>query len=186
MKSRPQIRWKSIQILLFCFAMAGFNGCGEPFSGFNGENVRNNEDSSVLYAMRGNQIITSYSEWPIPEGEEPSEVTSRYDFLMIIDFKSGDDKQVRFYGLEGADVGKRDQFLFADCDSFVDCEVTAVLDGDELTINLEHNGRSYKAEGAIRNITDSYYTNDSVEMTATYKYQQTTIQYELRGGVVIE
>ena len=181
MKTRSQKRWTSTVLLISCFAMAGLTGCEDFFSVFGKDN-----NKTAFYFMRGEETVTSYSEWPIPEGEEPSLVTSSYRFMMLIDFNNGNDNQVRLYGLEGADVGKRDQYLFAGCDPLVDCEVTAVLDGEELTINLEHDGRSYKAEGAIRNITDSYYTNDSVELTATYRYQQTTIQYELRGGVVVD
>jgi hypothetical protein len=186
MRIQNQLKWMWVVLLLTFISVAGLTGCGDLFSGFDKENIRNDEDSAVLFAMRGNQIMTSYSEWPIPEGEEPSEVTSRYDFLMLIDLKTGDDNQVRFYGLEGADVGKRDQYLYHDCNPMADCKVIGTLDGEELTIDLQHEGGTFQAEGEIRNFTDSYYTNDFIELTATYTYQETIIEYEFRGEVVIE
>ena len=183
MMKQNQHRWIWVGLLLTCISIAGLTGCGDLFSGFDKDNVKKNENSAVLYAMKGNQIMTSYSEWPIPEGEEPSEVTSRYDFLMLIDFKTGDDNQVRFYGLEGADVGKRDYYLYPDCTNPDDCKITGTLDGEDLTINIQSNGRSYQAEGAIRRIIHSNNNYGSAELTATYKYQNTTIEYRLEGGV---
>lgn len=183
MKTLHQLKWMWFVLFLSCISMAGLAGCGDLFSGFDKEDGRKNDNSSVLYAMRGNQIITSYSEWPIPEGEEPSEVTSRYDFLMLIDFKSGDDKQVRFYGLEGADVGKRDHYLYPDCTNPDNCKITGTLEGEDLTINIQRNGRSYQAEGVIRRIIHNNNDYGSAELTATYKYQNTTIEYRLEGSV---
>jgi len=163
--------------------MAVLTGCEDLFSGFDKEDGRNNEKSAVLYAMRSSEVMTSYSEWPIPEGEEPSEVTTRYDFLMLIDFKTGDDNQVRLYGLEGADVGKRDYYLYPDCTNPEDCKITGTLDGEDLTINIQSNGRSYQAEGVIRRIINNNNNYGSAELTATYKYQNTTVQYRLEGSV---
>lgn len=181
MKTISQLTKKSIVFLIFCFAMAGLSGCEDLFPFF--EKDTNKTD---LYSMIGQQTVTSYSEWPIPEGEDPTVVTSSYRFPMLIDFNAGNDKQIRLYGLEGADVGKREQYLYHDCNPTADCKVIGRLDGEELTIDLRHEGGSFRAEGAIRNFTDSYDTNDFIELAATYTYQQTIIQYELRGEVVIE
>jgi len=161
--------------------MTGLSGCDDLFPFFGKDSNKKEE-----FVMRGQATVTSYSQWPFPEGEEPSVVTSSYRFMMVIDFSGSNENQVRFYGLEGADVGKRNQYLFNDCNHMTDCKVIGTLDGEELTIDLQHEGGTFQAEGEIRNFTDSYYTNDFIELTATYTYQETIIEYEFRGEVVIE
>ncbi len=183
MKTLHQLRWIWVVLLIFCFAMAGLTGCEDLFSGFDKEDGRRNDKSSVLYAIKGNEIMTSYSEWPIPEGENPSVNTSYIRFLMLIDFNDSKDNEIRIFGLEGADVGKRDYYLYPDCTKPEDCKITGTLDGEDLTINIQSNGRSYQAEGTIRRIIHNNNDYGSAELTATYKYQNTTIQYRLEGSV---
>jgi hypothetical protein len=87
---------------------------------------------------------------------------------------------VRVYGLEGADVGKRGQYFYPDCNALDECKVIGTLDGEDLTIDLQHNGRSFKAEGEVLRFEGSDYS--IVEMAATYSYENTTIQYIFEGS----
>jgi hypothetical protein len=136
------------------------------------------EPLSSLIQLRGEVITTTYSNWPIPENEEPSVDTTRVGFFVKIHSLPGQNNEVRMYGLEGADVGKRGNHLFPDCSHPDDCKIIGTLTDEKLNIDLRNNGRTYKAEGFIYQTYDPY-----VEMTATYNYQNMMIEYELEGGV---
>ncbi len=64
--------------------------------------------------------------------------------------------------------------------------ITGMLEGEDLEIDINNNGRSYRANVMIRNVADGNNLSNYVEITATYNYQQTTIHYEVDGGVMIE
>lgn len=173
MKVLHQKRWVGVVLLLTCLGMLGLSGCKDLFSG------SDREDDTIigLFALSGQEIVTNYSEWPIPENDEPSVETTRIDFLMLIRSVDGEENRVRLYGLEGADVGKREHYFYPSCKTPDDCKITGMLEGEDLKIDINSNGRSYRAEVKIR--------NNYVEITATYNYQQTTINYEV-DGVMIE
>lgn len=176
MKTLHQQRWMWIVLLLSCFSMAGLTGCEDLFSVFD----KNDDTKTILYEMKGFENITSYSEWPIPEGEVPAVERYGVHFFMLIKINNRVNNLVRLYGLEGADVGKRDQYLYPDCNPEADCKVIGTLDGENLTIDLQHKGRSFQAEGEVRFFEDSEYS--IAEITATYQYKNTTIQYILEGS----
>lgn len=182
MKALYQKRWIRVILLLSCLGMLGLSGCKDLFSGSD----RDDDSISGLFALTGKEIVTTYSDWPIPENDVPSVDTTRIRFLMLTNSVPKEENMVRLYGLEGADVGKRERYLYPGCDTPNDCKITGTLDGEILTIELYNNGRSYQAEGAIRNVTDGNNRSNYVVITATYHYQHTTIQYEIEGGVIIE
>lgn len=182
MKTLHQQRWMWTVLLISCLAMVGLTGCEDLFSAFGKDDGK----ETASYLIAAEEVVTSYSEWPISEGEEPSVDRSSFMFLMLIDFNEGNDNQVRIYGLEGADTGKRDNYLYPGCKNPSECKIFGTLDGEDLTIDLHNNGRSFRAEGAIRNITDSYATNDFIDLSATYTYQHTTIHYQFEGGVMLD
>tara|TARA_R100001143_G_scaffold6711_1_gene9069 strand:+ start:9134 stop:9658 length:525 start_codon:yes stop_codon:yes gene_type:complete len=174
MKVLHQKRWAGVVLLLTCLGMLGLSGCKDHFS-----DVDIEDDEIIgLFALRGQEIVTNYSDWPIPENDVPSVDTTRINFLMLIRSVDGEKNRVRMYGLEGADVGKREHYLYPGCKTPDDCKIIGMLEGEDLEIDINNNGRSYLANIMIR--------NNYVEITATYNHQQTTIHYEVDGGVMIE
>jgi len=130
--------------------------------------------------MKGFETITRYSEWPIPEGEVPTVQRYGVHFFMLMKMNNRVDSMVRVYGLEGADVGKVDRYLYPGCNTLDNCKVIGTLEGEDLTIEIQNNGRSYQAEGTIQFFEDSDYS--IAEITATYNNKNTTIQYIFEGS----
>src|SRR6056297_539785 len=176
MKTINQLRWMWFVLLLSCISMAGLTGCEDFFSVFD----KSEDSKNVLYEMKGFETITSYSEWPISEGQVPTVQRYGVRFFMLMKVNSRVNNIVRVYGLEGADVGKGDHYFYTDCNALDECKVIGTLDGEDLTIDLQHNGRSFMAEGKVQRFEGSDYS--IVEMTATYNYKNTTIQYIFEGS----
>lgn len=171
---------KKLLIIALVFSLIGFlafNSCSDSSIDTDREEGKDKTVSDLIY-LRGTQIITKYSAWPIPENEVPAVDTTRISFIMKIHSIRGERNSIRIYGLEGADVGKREDYLYPDCKDPDDCIVTGKLEDEVLDIQLTNNGRSYEASGNIYQTYDPY-----VEMAATYSYQNTTIEYDLEGGV---
>ncbi|MDX1640670.1 MAG: hypothetical protein R3220_03170 [Balneolaceae bacterium] len=161
------------------FALVGllvFNNCGDSLTVPDKDDNKNEILSEVIF-MKGRLIATKYSDWPIPENDVPEIDTTRIGFLMKVQSINGEENSIRIYGLEGGDVGKREDYLFPGCTHPDDCRIIGTLTDEALQINLTNNGRTYQAEGSISNAYNPY-----VHMTATYNYQNTTIEYELEGG----
>jgi len=156
--------------------VAGLAGCEDFISVFD----KSDDTKTILYEMKGFETITRYSEWPIPEGEVPTVKRYGVHFFMLMKMDNRVNNLVRLYGLEGADVGKRNQHLYPDCNPEADCKVIGTLDGENLTIDLQHEGRSYQAEGAVQFFEDSDYS--IAEITATFNYENTTVQYIFEGS----
>lgn len=165
-----------IIVLLGMFGLFLIKGCGDSSTNMDDdEDVEADQISGIFY-VTGEEIRTIYSDWPIPEGEEPSRDKTRIGFIMKIQKIGDGDDQLRIVGLEGADVGKYDNRVYPDCSTPDECKIYGSLIGEDLEIEIENNGRSYQAAGSIYQTYEPY-----VEMTATYNYQNVTIQYELEG-----
>jgi len=182
MKVLYQKRWIGVVLLLSCLGMIGLSGCENSFFGSD----REDDTISGLFALTGKEIVTTYTDWPIPENDVPKRVTTNIDFLMLIRSVQGEKNMVRMYGLEGADVGKREHYLYPGCKTPDDCKITGTLDGEVVEMDINNNGRSYRATVTIRNVTDGNNLSNYAEITATYNYQNTTIHYEVDGDVRME
>lgn len=174
-----QMRWSLVALLFSLTGLLAIHSCSDSSIDFDTDTVGGKDKTlSNLIYLRGIQIMTQYSAWPIPENDVPTVDTTRIRFLMKIHSIRGERDLIRLYGLDGADVGKRDHYLYPDCKDPDNCKIIGNLSDEVLEINLNNNGRSYEADGNIYQTYDPY-----VEMSATYKYQNTTIEYELEGGV---
>ncbi len=170
---------KRLLIIVLVFSLIGFlafNSCSDSSLDTDTDGGDDTTVSDLIY-LRGTQIITQYSAWPIQENDVPTVDTTRIHFITKIQSIRGERNSIRLYGLDGADVGKREHYLYPDCEHPDDCVVTGKLEDEVFDIQLTNNGRSYEASGNIYQTYDPY-----VEMTATYNYQNTTIEYELEGG----
>ena len=172
MKKFYRLKWILFIPILFIIGLSTFSSCSESMT------VPEEEPLSAVIYLYGQQITSTYSAWPIPENEEPIVDTTGIAFFTKFQSIHGDENQLRVYGLEGADVGKRGNQLFPGCEHPDECRITGTLINEEFSINLTNDGRSYQAKGFIYQTYDPY-----VEMTATYNYQNTTFEYELKGGV---
>lgn len=169
-KSRIWILIPVIMILLL-----GMGSCSDSTS------VTDRQPLSAVMQIGGKLIKTTYSEWPIPENEVPAVDTTRVGFFIHIHSLKGETSEIRLYGLEGADVGKHGNQLFPNCSHPDECKVTGTLTDEKLNIDIQNDGRSYKAEGFIYQTYDPY-----LVMTATYRYENITFEYELEGRVFDE
>jgi hypothetical protein len=131
-----------------------------------------------LYFVGGEKRTTSYSAWPIPDGEVPEVETERVEFSIHL--KVQDDREtIRFAGLHGADAGEMENRVYPDCMNSEDCIVMGQSTGTEsFEIDIENNGRTYTATGNARS-TD-------FQLNAQYQYQNITIDYDLDGQMYIE
>lgn len=130
-----------------------------------------------LYFLKGEKITTTYSNWPIPEGEEPEINTERVEFSMHLEVQD-DRETIRFAGLHGADAGEMENRVYPDCTISEDCVILGQSTGTEsFEIDIENNGRTYTATGTARS-TD-------FQLNAQYQYQNTTIEYSLGGQLYI-
>ena len=82
----------------------------------------------------GKKVTTTYSNWPIPEADKPTVDTSFVSFVMLRQVKK---YSFQVYGLEGADVGKRDDLVYSNCTDMEKCKVRAKITGPgRFKINL--------------------------------------------------
>lgn len=150
-----------------------YRGSGAEYY-LEGEKVNLNEGDNSSYEtiiVSGEKITTTYSDWPIPEGDKPSVDTSRTGFIFA---RQLDDDQFRIIGLDGADVGKRGNQVFPNCPDNGECVIMGNTTGsDGFEVNLNNNGRTYSA-------TANFGTS-GFEMEAEYNYQNVKIKYDLLG-----
>lgn len=172
-------KWMLFVVLISCLGLFLLYSCDSSAGPDSDE--KEQEQISVLLYVSGNQITTTYSAWPIPENDVASVDTTRIGFLMKLQTVPGEESSLRMYGLEGADVGKRENYLYPDCNNPDDCQVIGSLVDENLEVDITNNDRSYQAEGKIYQTYDPY-----IEMTGTYNYQNTTIRYEVEGGIMEE
>lgn len=152
------------------------SGCSDSST-----NTGVNENVEGVYSIQGEKIVTRYSDWPIPQHEEPAVDTLGVDFLLVIATAEGKEDTIRLYGVEGVDIGEGDNRVFPNCTVPDECEFFGTLVGEDLEISVSNNGRSYKATGNIYQTYDPY-----LEMTAVFNYQNVTIHYEVEGGLLSE
>lgn len=161
-------------ILLSILGLLMIKGCGD--SSTSPDDEEEGDQVSGIFYVRGKEVRTIYSDWPIPEGEVPSKDEERISFIIKIQkIRTGSD-QLRIIGLEGADVGKYDNRIYPDCTIPEECKIYGNLVGEDLAIDIENNDRSYQATGKIYKTYEPY-----LEMTATYSYQNVKIEYTLEG-----
>lgn len=128
------------------------------------------------YLMSGNKIVTKYSDWPISENEEPTVDTLRVDFILVVAIAESKEDAIRLYGLQGVDTGEGDNRVYPNCTIPEECEFFGRLEGEDLEIDVNNNGRSYQATGKIYQTFNPY-----IEISATFNYQNTTIHYKVEG-----
>lgn len=156
-----------------CFG-AFLLGCSENSVQPEPESEVSADTLSTLFFLEGKKIETRYSEWPVPDGEQPSVDTTNIYFTVHIKRVEGDMKKVRFYGLEGADAGSAGNRVYPNCTVSDDCKVYGnIVLGQQFEIDLENNGRTYQANGLV--------TTFEANLTGRYQYQNLTIDYELQG-----
>lgn len=160
--------------LILVLGAVFLHGCADSST-----NTQVNEEVVGTYSINGEKIVTKYSEWPIPENEEPTVDTLGVEFLLVIAAAENREDTIRLYGVEGVDIGEGDNRVFPNCTVPAECEFFGRLVGEDLEINVSNNGRSFQAEGKIYQTYDPY-----IEMTGTYNYQHTTIYYEVEGGLL--
>lgn len=167
-KSEKRMSW--LHNLLFgMFALSIFivAGCSGSSTG---PEVRIFDTTSGDIYMYGKELTTVH----LSNGETADEITTYIDFVMTVKLLKVGEESVRFYGLEGADVGKKGHNVFPGCTRSDDCPVFGRMTGNEtFEININHQGRSYTATGSIRTV--------NVEMEAVYQSENVTIRYELNG-----
>lgn len=130
-----------------------------------------------LYFVGGEKRTTSYSDWPIPEGEEPEVDTERVEFSIHLKVQD-DQEAIRFVGLHGTDAGEMENRVYPDCTISEDCVILGQSTGTEsFEIDIENEGRTYTATGNARS-TD-------FQLNAQYQYQNITIDYDLEGQMYI-
>lgn len=171
-------KWVLALLLFSLLGLLAFNSCSDSLEGPNTDDEEDDIISALMY-LDGIQITTTYSAWPVPENDVPEVDTTRIGFLVKIQSIDGEKNSIRIYGLEGADVGKRENYLYPDCENPDDCKVIGTLAEEELEIDISNNGRSYQAEGKIYQTYDPY-----IEMTGIYNYQNIIIHYEAEGGLM--
>lgn len=155
----------------------GYDLSGQKIEGFGGLEEPEYPKTG-LYFLRGEKITTTYSDWPIPEGEEPEIDTVRVDFSTHLKVQD-DQEMIRFAGLHGADAGEMENRVYPNCTISEDCVILGQSTGTEsFEIDVENNGRTYTGSGIARS-TD-------FQLTAQYQYQNTTIDYELEGQMYID
>lgn len=165
-----------IYLLIIILGAIFLNGCADSST-----NTQVYEKVAGTYSIIGEKIVTTYSEWPIPENEEPTVDTLGVDFLLVITAAENREDTIRLIGVEGVDIGEGDNRVFPNCTVPDECEFFGTLVGEDLEISVSKNGRSYQAIGSIYQTYDPY-----LEMTAVFNYQNITIEYEVEGGLLSE
>jgi hypothetical protein len=167
-KSEKQISWLNNllfgMLVLSIFIVAGCSGSST------GPEVRIIDTTSGDIYMYGKELTTVH----LPNGEKADEITAYIDFVMTVKLLKVGEESVRFYGLEGADVGKKSHNVFPGCTQSDDCPVFGrMINSETFEINISNEGRSYTATGSIRTV--------NVELEAVYQSENVTIRYELNG-----
>ena len=168
-------------IMLLVFGFASMKGCSDsstdPYDSKNEEEVVD-RISGIMY-LRGQKVTTTYSDWPIPEGDKPTVDSSYINFIISLKLDQKNPEKVRIYGLEGADVGKYENLIFPNCTNTNECKVYGEMTGlRSFTVELENSGRTYTATGAFKS-TD-------YKIVGEYNYQNITIQYDLFAELISE
>lgn len=167
-------RKKQIFVLLMICILGGsmiFAGCGGSSTGPEKEFF---DPVSGIMLVRAEKTTNIYSDWPIPEGDDPEIKTEIINFIFVLKLSREIEGQVRIYGLEGADVGKYDHRVYPDCINPNDCKVYGTMsDNTNLEVDLENNGRTYVATGSIQTM--------DFNIQAEYQHENVVIQYDLTG-----
>lgn len=150
-----------------------YRGSGADYF-LEGKRILEGERSGYQYEtilVGGYKITTTYSDWPIPEGDKPRVDTSRIGFIFG---KEINKDHFRILGLDGADVGKRGNQVFPNCPDSGKCEIIGNMTGPEsFKVNLNNDGRTYNA-------TANFGTS-GFEMEGEYNYQNVNVKYDLLG-----
>ena len=138
-------------------------------------------DVSGIWLASGGLDITTYSEWPVPPGEEPKEEGFSHGFVMLI--QKMDDDQIRIVGLPGTDTGRGDDAVFPDCTHPNNCKVFGSKIGKfEWEIDIQHGGRSYNATLTLKRFIDL----NQFTLEGTYEFRNRSIKYRFDGERVPE
>lgn len=172
-----------LMIVLLIFGLASLKGCSDSLT--NPPDPKNEEEeefedkiSGIMY-LRGQKITTTYSDWPIPEGEKPTVESTYIDFIISLKLDPENPERVRIYGLEGADVGKYENMIYPNCTNTNECKVFGEMTGERsFTVDLENQGRTYTATGAFKS-TD-------YKIVGEYNYQNIIIRYDLFAELLSE
>jgi hypothetical protein len=131
--------------------------------------------SGIWLASGGGDVIT-YSEWPIPPGEDPEIESYIRGFAMLI--QKMDDEHIRIIGLPGADTGRDGDMVFPDCTDPDNCEVIATkTDKFEWEIDIKNDGRSYNATISLKRFVEL----NQFTLKGTYKFQNRSINLRFDG-----
>lgn len=171
-KQQKIMKSNTITVCFFLSAVLGFVfvGCSNSST-----NVKINDDVFGIYSIEGQKIITKASK-SSPENEGTTVDTLYVEFLLVISEAEGREDTIRLYGLQGVDTGEGDNRVYPNCTIPKECKVFAKLEGEDLKIDINNEGRTYQATGKIYQTYDPF-----IEMSATFNYQNTTIHYEVEG-----
>jgi hypothetical protein len=166
--SEKQISWlKNLLLGLIALSILIIAGCSGSSTG---PDVRIIDTTSGDIYMYGKELTTVH----LPNGETEEETTAYIDFVMTLKLLQVGEEKVRFYGLEGADVGKSGNYVFPGCTRSDDCPVYGRMTTNEtFEININNQGRSYTATGSVRTV--------HVQLEGVYQSENVTIRYELNG-----
>ncbi|NBB76353.1 MAG: hypothetical protein GVY02_03150 [Bacteroidetes bacterium] len=161
-------------VLITCFLLIGCTNDGlnpPPF-----DPKESDFDVSGVWLASGGEDITTYSEWPIPPGEEPEVEEHSLGFVMLIE--QMDDGHIRIIGLPGADVGRADGLVFTGCLHPDNCEVIGNEIGKfEWEIDIQRGDRSYNALFSLKRFIDL----NQFTLEGTYEFQNRKIEYRFDG-----
>ena len=166
--SESQLTWfKKMIFGILASALLFVAGCDRSSTA---PEVRIVDTTSGIIYMYG-KVLTSVH---LPNGETADEITTYIDFVMTLKLlKVGEDK-VRFYGLEGTDVGKNGNNVYPGCTHPDDCPVYGrMTDNETFEISISNQGRNYTASGSVRTV--------NVLLEGVYQTENVTIRYELNG-----
>lgn len=102
-------------------------------------------------------------------------------FSVIARLDHDNRERIRLYGVQGADTGEFGKRVYPDCTHSEDCKVFGyivpsgefVVNGGAFEIDIENNGRRYKATGSLGTST--------IDLKGQYSYKGITIDYDLNG-----
>ena len=131
---------------------------------------------SGIYELSGEKIRTRYSEWPIPDDDQPVIDTVGVSFLLKIEHVHDGEGTVRLYGLENVDIGTKEKRVFPNCTDPEDCPFFGKVEDENFEILVDNNGHNYHATGFIYQRYNPY-----INLTATYQYQNRKEKYTVEG-----
>lgn len=148
-----------------CITVLSFLGCSEGSTDSGGENP-----IPGIYYLYGEKIMNKSSD------ASESDTTG---IVLIVKVQQVEQKRdtYRFYGLDGADVSEEGNHrVFPECTIPNLCEVYGALTGQDLLIEVDNYGRTYRATGNIFQVYEPY-----IRLEAEYKYQNLIITYKIEG-----